>query len=253
MTTEANRYTGGCLCGALRYEAFGQPIGSGHCYCVDCRRASGSGFIPFMGFKAESVRFTGESRAFRSKAANGGEAMRNRCAQCMSLVFGGERDKTDSSRSTPVRFTTPRPSTRPSPSSPKAVRPGRSSRRASRFSNACRGSIDAASLVHGGCAWAPVSRGPGALTRQRRPAEPRVRPSPSAGASSVRPRPRSARLHPRWPADLPASVQSPRRRYSPRAGGALSCRDRNDRGPLGKQPRERDLSRSLALLVADPL
>ena len=95
MNSEAKRYTGGCLCGALRYEAFGDPMGSGHCYCVDCRRASGSGFIPFMGFKAEAVRFTGESRAFRSKAANGGEAVRNRCASCMSLVFGGERDKSE--------------------------------------------------------------------------------------------------------------------------------------------------------------
>jgi len=96
MKVEAKGYTGGCLCGALRYEAFGEPLGSGHCYCVDCRRASGAGFIPFMGFKAEAVRFNGESRAFRSKAANGGEAVRNRCANCMSLVFGGERDRTDS-------------------------------------------------------------------------------------------------------------------------------------------------------------
>ena len=49
-----------------------------------------------MGFKAEAVRFTGKSRAFRSKATNGGEAVRNRCASCMSLVFGGERDRTNS-------------------------------------------------------------------------------------------------------------------------------------------------------------
>ena len=90
MTLDAKHYTGGCLCGALRYEAFGESIGSGHCYCVDCRRASGSGFIPFMGLPAEAVRFTGEAREFRSKAANGGDAVRNRCAQCMSLVFGGE-------------------------------------------------------------------------------------------------------------------------------------------------------------------
>ena len=53
MSTEAKHYTGGCLCGALRYEAFGESIGSGHCYCADCRRASGSGFVPFMGFEAE--------------------------------------------------------------------------------------------------------------------------------------------------------------------------------------------------------
>jgi len=96
MTREPKRILGGCLCGALRYEASGEPTGSGHCYCADCRRASGSGFIPFMGFRAEAVRFTGEAREFRSKAANGGEAVRNRCARCMSLVFGGELGRTDS-------------------------------------------------------------------------------------------------------------------------------------------------------------
>ena len=96
MTTEAKRHTGGCLCGALRYEAFGEPTGSGHCYCVDCRRASGSGFVPFTGFNADAVRFTGEAREFRSKAAHGGDAVRNRCAICMSLVFGGELGKSAS-------------------------------------------------------------------------------------------------------------------------------------------------------------
>ena len=96
MTDEAKNHTGGCLCGALRYEAIGEPTGSGHCYCGDCRRASGSGFIPFMGFRADAVRFTGEARQFHSKAANGNDAVRNRCAQCMSLVFGGEIGKSDS-------------------------------------------------------------------------------------------------------------------------------------------------------------
>jgi hypothetical protein len=49
-----------------------------------------------MGFPADAVRFTGEARQFHSKAANGGDAVRNRCAQCMSLVFGGEIGKSDS-------------------------------------------------------------------------------------------------------------------------------------------------------------
>ena len=96
MAHDAKRCVGGCLCGALRYEAVGEPLCSGHCYCADCRRASGSGFVPFMGFKADAVRFTGEARQFRSKAANGGDAVRNRCSLCMSLVFGGEIGKTDS-------------------------------------------------------------------------------------------------------------------------------------------------------------
>jgi hypothetical protein len=90
------RYTGGCLCGAVRYEAEGEPTLSGHCYCADCRKASGSGFIPFMGFPSRAVRFSGQPRQFTSKAANGGNAVRNFCSVCGGLVFGGEVGKDDS-------------------------------------------------------------------------------------------------------------------------------------------------------------
>jgi hypothetical protein len=93
MSKTGKRFAGGCLCGALRYEAEGVPDYMGHCYCEDCRKASGSGFIPFMGFAASVVRFTGRSLSFTSKAANGGNAMRNSCPVCGSLVFGGEIGK----------------------------------------------------------------------------------------------------------------------------------------------------------------
>lgn len=84
-----NIYTGGCLCGAVRYEAEGEPTLAGYCYCADCRKASGSGFIPFMGFRADSVQFTGQTLRFLSKAAGGGDAVRNSCPVCGGLVFGG--------------------------------------------------------------------------------------------------------------------------------------------------------------------
>jgi hypothetical protein len=80
--------TGGCLCGALRYEAR-SPLWMGHCYCGDCRKASGSGFIPFIGFKAEDIRITGAAQQSSVKAANGNDAVRNHCARCASLVYGG--------------------------------------------------------------------------------------------------------------------------------------------------------------------
>ena len=89
MSETAKRFTGGCLCGALRYEAEGEPEFMGHCYCEDCRRASGSGFIPFIGVAADAVRFTGETLQFTSKAANGNDAVRNSCPVCGSLAFGG--------------------------------------------------------------------------------------------------------------------------------------------------------------------
>jgi hypothetical protein len=83
-------YTGGCLCGGLRYQAEGPPRYAGHCYCADCRKASGSGFIPFINFPSSAVRFSGESRQFSSPAANGNTAQRNFCPTCGGLVFGGE-------------------------------------------------------------------------------------------------------------------------------------------------------------------
>jgi hypothetical protein len=89
-------HTGGCLCGALRYQARGDPSYAGHCYCADCRKASGSGFIPFMGFPSSAVRFSGESRQFESKALSGNEAVRNFCPVCGGLVFGGEVGNSDS-------------------------------------------------------------------------------------------------------------------------------------------------------------
>lgn len=89
MTGAIPRYTGGCLCGAVRYEAEGEPLYAGHCHCADCRKASGSGFIPFMGFASDKVRFSGETLQVRSPAFRGGEAVRNRCVVCGSLVFGG--------------------------------------------------------------------------------------------------------------------------------------------------------------------
>jgi hypothetical protein len=91
MSDGGKRYAGGCLCGALRYEADGEPL-SGYCYCNDCRKASGSGRIPFMGFSKAAVRYTGETRKFASKAARGGDAVRNSCPIC-DLVFGGEIGK----------------------------------------------------------------------------------------------------------------------------------------------------------------
>lgn len=96
MSGEEKHFTGGCLCGALRYEAEGEPLNMGHCYCADCQKASGSGFIPFMGFSSSALRISGPSRPFVSKAANGGDATRNFCPTCNSLVFGGVVGESDS-------------------------------------------------------------------------------------------------------------------------------------------------------------
>jgi hypothetical protein len=86
--SDITRRTGGCLCGQVRYEAQGEPSFAGYCFCADCRKASGSGFVPFVGFPARALSITGQTRLSRTNALRG-EAVRNHCAVCGSLVFGG--------------------------------------------------------------------------------------------------------------------------------------------------------------------
>lgn len=65
MTEKA--YTGGCLCGAVRYEAREAPLRVNHCHCTDCRRASGAPFMTWGTFPRNAVTFTkGEPRTFKS-------------------------------------------------------------------------------------------------------------------------------------------------------------------------------------------
>jgi hypothetical protein len=89
-------YRGGCLCGALRWEADCEPVFAGLCYCADCRKASGSAFVPFLAFPASALRFIGEPRQYRSPSIRGSEAVRNFCPACGGLVFGGEVGRDDS-------------------------------------------------------------------------------------------------------------------------------------------------------------
>jgi hypothetical protein len=84
--------TGGCLCGAVRYEADGDPAWTAICYCRDCQRSSGSGYVPVMGAPRARMRITGEMAHFDAPAANGNIATRHFCPTCGSLVLGGILD-----------------------------------------------------------------------------------------------------------------------------------------------------------------
>src|SRR3974390_2069916 len=81
-------YVGGGLCGAVRYEGRGDPPDQGYCFCRDCRKASGSGFVPFLFFPASSVCVSGETRHSIAQDLRGGNSVRNHCATCRALVFG---------------------------------------------------------------------------------------------------------------------------------------------------------------------
>jgi hypothetical protein len=60
-------WTGGCACGAIRYEASEPPNKSGTCHCRICQQWTGSAFWAFTGFPLSAFRFTrGEPKVYRS-------------------------------------------------------------------------------------------------------------------------------------------------------------------------------------------
>ncbi|MEJ1969564.1 MAG: GFA family protein [Rhizomicrobium sp.] len=87
--------TGGCLCGQVRYEASAPPRCAGYCFCADCRKASGSGFMPFMGFAAGDLSITGDVVIHTLVQGDGRKSERNFCPYCGSLVYGGVRGRTE--------------------------------------------------------------------------------------------------------------------------------------------------------------
>jgi hypothetical protein len=52
-------YTGGCLCGAVRFEATGPALKPHTCSCKMCQRHSGSLTTVWVEFPKDSVKWTG--------------------------------------------------------------------------------------------------------------------------------------------------------------------------------------------------
>ena len=62
MSGTTDNATGGCMCGAVRYEATGEPFMVSHCHCLSCRRHTGAPVVTLLGYTADQLRFTGDER-----------------------------------------------------------------------------------------------------------------------------------------------------------------------------------------------
>jgi hypothetical protein len=81
------KISGGCLCGAVRYESSAEPLGSAICHCTDCQHVSGSAFSVNVVVPASSVSFKGESLAsFAHKGGSGKSLSRKFCQKCGSSI-----------------------------------------------------------------------------------------------------------------------------------------------------------------------
>jgi hypothetical protein len=81
-------YSGGCLCGAVRYQVAGAVSNLCYCHCDTCRRAAGAVMVPWGTFARGSFRVTRGSLAeFRSSP----RVTRGFCARCgTSLTYHNE-------------------------------------------------------------------------------------------------------------------------------------------------------------------
>src|SRR5437867_9834743 len=90
-------FTGGCACGAIRYECNAAPIMMLKCHCRDCQRLTGGGFVPALLVPAEAFRLTrGQLRYHFTPSIARGKHKRGFCLECGSRITGAESEAGDS-------------------------------------------------------------------------------------------------------------------------------------------------------------
>lgn len=75
--------TGGCMCGAVRYEATGEPQHHALCHCKDCRDWSGAPMMGWMMFQDSQVAVTGTPVTYTSSE----HGRREFCGICGTGLF----------------------------------------------------------------------------------------------------------------------------------------------------------------------
>ncbi len=84
--------TGGCLCGAIRYQTDGAPFHESICHCSLCRRSSGAPFVAWFSVPRASATLTSGAPAWFHSSIYG---ERGFCAQCGTSLFFRSADLPD--------------------------------------------------------------------------------------------------------------------------------------------------------------
>ena len=81
---------GGCLCGAVRFKAEGEPINVRICHCRNCQKAMGSPFFARAAFDQSALTVEGETGRY----ASSDRIDRVFCGICGTRLFAWRRDGT---------------------------------------------------------------------------------------------------------------------------------------------------------------
>lgn len=81
-------FSGGCACGAIRYECSADPLIALNCHCRDCQRASGSAYAALLNVPVAAFTLTkGTPQYHRVTGESGNTLDRGFCPECGSPVL----------------------------------------------------------------------------------------------------------------------------------------------------------------------
>ena len=87
LNRNSQSFSGGCLCGAVRYEVSVAPQFMGDCYCLDCRKSSGTAHCSHIVAPKKAAKITGQTSSFSKPADSGNMVTRHFCQTCGSAVY----------------------------------------------------------------------------------------------------------------------------------------------------------------------
>jgi hypothetical protein len=88
--------SGGCSCGAIRYEIKSFPLLLYSCNCTNCQRASGSAFALNMPVATKGFRIVkGEPKGWPHLSPSGAEVTTWFCGDCGGRINGSRKSRPD--------------------------------------------------------------------------------------------------------------------------------------------------------------
>jgi hypothetical protein len=79
-------FTGGCLCGKVRYSANAEPIFTGVCHCRDCQKYGGSAFSVVVALPKAAFSVQGPLTTYSKPGDTGKMTERSFCPACGSPI-----------------------------------------------------------------------------------------------------------------------------------------------------------------------